>query len=651
MKILFIIGAFCLLSNVIFAQEQHDTIWLNPVDIAAPSDDSVFMLTISDKLRPVDENLSIENTLARYTPVFFKTYSPGGIATISHRGFGAAQTLLVWNGFVLNQLTLGQPALGGMQANDNMDFGLVSGTQAASGFSGGLASYVYVDDVFYRDTVCERRLILSGGSFGTGAVSFFSDYTLRKARVSFELSGMNSENNFIFHNNSSGANQAEWPLENRIAASFFNMSLKSNILIPLKKGDFRLSVWTGSQFNETPAQLLSPQLPDNESQENRFIRLSGFVPLISADDAGLQLRFFFSADTFLYKNNQLSISDGTATQSFAMRWNAYLRAGAGHECTLEYYPEGYRVVSDNFSKAVLHTDQRVKLKYHLSRFDAWNADVWTHVITRNFNAVYPLPGMSLSFFPGKIPGHKVNKWGFLKLYAGIARNMRMPTMNDLYWVPGGNPDLKPEDAWMTDMTIVVEKSHLLNYSQNTWDNKRIVKWNLQLSPYYAKTKDLIRWTPDSVSSQWYASNVAETQQYGAEAVATLSYAWKKNTVSGSLNATRVFALDMTNEEIRTLMNVPAQSMNAVLSFGHGKWSGGYEFHYTGKRFSSSDNDRFMPEIFLHDVFFSATKHIGFSKLSLSLRINNIMNSDYQYIAWYPMPRRNFYITLKWKWYE
>jgi len=650
MKEFLIIGLFCLLGNNVFAQEKHDTIWLKPVDIAAPSDDSVFMLTISDKLRPVDENLSIENTLARYTPVFFKTYSPGGIATVSHRGFGASQTLLLWNGFVLNQLTLGQPALGGMQANDNMNFGLVSGTQAASGFTGGLASYVYVDDIFYRDTVYERRLIMSGGSFGTGAVSFFSDYSIRKTRISFELSGMNSENNFIFHNNSTGANQSEWPLENRIAASFFNMSLKSNVLIPIKKGDIRLSVWAGSQFNETPAQLLSPQLPDNESQENRFVRISGFVPLISADDAGLQLRFFFSADTFLYKNNQLSISDGTATQTFAMRWNAYARAGAGHDCTLEYYPEMYRVSSDNFSKAVLHTDQRVKLKYHLSRFDAWNADVWAHVITRNFNEVYPLPGMSLSFLPGKMSGNIAYKWNFLKIYAGIARNMRMPTMNDLYWVPGGNPDLKPEDAWMTDMTVVVDKTNIRSNSQNS-GNKSTLKWNLQLSPFYAKTNDLIRWTPDSASSQWYASNVAKTKQYGAEAVATMSYAWKKNTLSGSLNATRVFALDMTNEEIHTLMYVPAQTMNAVLSFGHGIWSGGYEFHYTGKRFSSSDNDRYMPEIFLHDAFFSATKKIGTNQLSLSVRINNIMNADYQYIAWYPMPRRNFYVTLKWKWYE
>ena len=118
-----------------------------------------------------------------------------------------------------------------------------------------------------------------------------------------------------------------------------------------------------------------------------------------------------------------------------------------------------------------------------------------------------------------------------------------------------------------------------------------------------------------------------------------------------MNATRVFAQDLTSDKISTLMYVPDITMNSSVSLEHGIWSGGYEFHYTGKRFSSSDNDRYMPEIFLHDVFFSVVKKIRTNQLTLSVRLNNLMNADYQYIAWYPMPRRNFYVTLKWKWNE
>ncbi|HPF00431.1 MAG TPA: TonB-dependent receptor plug domain-containing protein [Bacteroidales bacterium] len=638
MKGLFFI-LFLLLGFLLNAQQQNDTIWLKPVDISAPADDSVFMISVSGKLIPADENLSIENALSRYSPVFFKTYSPGGIASISHRGFGASQTLFVWNGFALNQLTLGQPALNGMQVNENMHFGIVSGTLAASDFSGGLSSYIYVDDGFYRDSSLMRRLVISGGSFGAGSASFFSDYRIKKSRVSFELSGMNVVNNYRFHNNAEGAGVEQWPLQNRVNASYFGMTVKSNLLIPLKNGDFKFSLWAGSQFNESPAQLLSPQLSDNESQENRFVRMSGFVPLLTAADAGLQIRFFFSADTFLYRNKQLSISDGTASQTLATRWNAYLRAGAGHEFKFEYYPEFNRVLSENFSKPVLSTDQRLNLNYCLNRSDVVKAIIWTHFITRNFDELFPLPGLSLSFMPGNSSKANWKRLKWLSVNAGIARNMRMPTMNDLFWEPGGNPYLKPEDAWMADMAIVASSAF------------KKIKWDFKVMPFFSETFNLIRWTPDSLSSQWIASNVSESRQYGVEGVAACSYSWQQNTITGSMNVTRVFAQDMSGDKVFTLMYVPDKTMNSSVSFEHGIWSGGYEFHYTGKRYSSSDNDRYMPEIFLHDVFFSVVKKIKSDQLSLSLRFNNIMNADYQYIAWYPMPRRNFHVTLKWKWNE
>lgn len=628
-----------------------DTMWLRSVYIVAPKGDSAFILSVSDKMNPSTENISVEQALSNYTPVFFKTYSPGGTASLSHRGFGATQTLLVWNGFVLNQLTLGQPAFGGMQANDNMRFGLVSGTLAASGFSGGLSSYVYIDDVFYGDSLNKRRLLVSGGSFGTGSASFFSEYRIKATRLSFEISGTNSDNNYIYLNNSSGADRTEWLLENRTAASFYNVTLKANVMTPLRKGDFRLSLWAGSQFNETPASLLSPQLPDNECQQSRFVRVSGFVPLISLDDAGLHLLFYLSADSFLYRNNQLSISDGTASQSFATRWKAYARCGEGHDFTLEYYPEINRVVSDHYSKTVLFTDQRLKLKYQLNRFEPLKVDLWAHAITRNFDEVFPLPGTSVTFMPGALPGEKAAKWRFLKVYAGLARNMRMPAVNDLYWVPGGNPDLKPEDAWMADMTLHIGNSGYWFYLKSARTDVKWYSWEVNLSPFYAQVSNLIRWTPDPSGAQWVADNVARSQHFGSEAVAMMAISWRKMMLKASLTATRVFARDVSQEETRTLLYVPDKTMNSSLSLQHGIWSGGYDFHYTGKRFSSSDNDRFMPEIFLHDVFFTVTKSIKTNQLSLSFRINNIMNADYQYIAWYPMPRRNFYVTLKWKWNE
>ncbi|MDV7399099.1 TonB-dependent receptor, partial [Arthrospira platensis SPKY1] len=41
---------------------------------------------------------------------------------------------------------------------------------------------------------------------------------------------------------------------------------------------------------------------------------------------------------------------------------------------------------------------------------------------------------------------------WLSLKARFSRNYRLPTFNDLYWQPGGNPDLLAESGWSQEAT-------------------------------------------------------------------------------------------------------------------------------------------------------------------------------------------------------
>ena len=43
--------------------------------------------------------------------------------------------------------------------------------------------------------------------------------------------------------------------------------------------------------------------------------------------------------------------------------------------------------------------------------------------------------------------------GKLVLKGSLSRNYRYPTLNDLYFQPGGNPDLKPEKGWSYDVGL------------------------------------------------------------------------------------------------------------------------------------------------------------------------------------------------------
>ena len=48
---------------------------------------------------------------------------------------------------------------------------------------------------------------------------------------------------------------------------------------------------------------------------------------------------------------------------------------------------------------------------------------------------------------------------------------------------------------------------------------------------------------------------------------------------------------------------------------------------------------------------SATGLIKFMNLSCTLRLNNVFDEDYAYVPLYPMPPRNFNVSIKWEFWD
>jgi iron complex outermembrane receptor protein len=84
----------------------------------------------------------------------------------------------------------------------------------------------------------------------------------------------------------------------------------------------------------------------------------------------------------------------------------------------------------------------------------------------------------------------------------FGRHYREPTLNDLYWEPGGNPDLRPEDGSSASAT--------LSYSPKM-DNFHL---SMSLSGYASYIQDQIVWQP--AGAYWSPYNVSEVYARGAE---------------------------------------------------------------------------------------------------------------------------------------
>jgi len=87
----------------------------------------------------------------------------------------------------------------------------------------------------------------------------------------------------------------------------------------------------------------------------------------------------------------------------------------------------------------------------------------------------------------------------LRLSGGTA--FRPPTLNDLYWPTGGNPDLRPEEAWEADLGFDWEPSDMPAISGNL---------------FYRETADLISWQPDETGLWWTPQNVDSQTVLGAD---------------------------------------------------------------------------------------------------------------------------------------
>ncbi|MFB0925966.1 MAG: TonB-dependent receptor, partial [Vicingaceae bacterium] len=72
----------------------------------------------------------------------------------------------------------------------------------------------------------------------------------------------------------------------------------------------------------------------------------------------------------------------------------------------------------------------------------------------------------------------------------------------------------------------------------------------------------------------------------------------------------------------------------------------YTYNYTGQRFMTTDNEWYLPANFISDI--SISKKIKIADtwvISASFKMKNMLDQDYQSIAWRPMPGRNYLIAL------
>ena len=233
----------------------------------------------------------------------------------------------------------------------------------------------------------------------------------------------------------------------------------------------------------------------------------------------------------------------------------------------------------------------------------------------------------------------------------VSRNYRFPTLNDLYFLPGGNPGLNSEQgvAYEAGLSFAVGKEGAYTLSGSaSWYDQHIDDW--------------ILWLP-TAKGFFSPVNIKKVHAYGVEIRADLAAALTRE-LKINLNGTFSWAPSINEGEPmspadrsvgKQLPYEPEYSATATGRLSWRSWGLLYQFCYYSERYTMSSNDitltgRLTPYL-MSNLSLEKGLSLRWADLTLKGTVNNLFNEEYLSVLSRPMPRMNaeFFIGIKPKW--
>ncbi|MCL2028788.1 MAG: hypothetical protein FWG79_09940, partial [Bacteroidales bacterium] len=220
---------------------------------------------------------------------------------------------------------------------------------------------------------------------------------------------------------------------------------------------------------------------------------------------------------------------------------------------------------------------------------------------------------------------------------------RIPTFNELYYTNMGNTNLLPELTRQWNAGITLEHSSM----EKTY-------FATSVDGYFNKVSDKIVAVPTNNLFTWSMRNIGTVNVFGLDAVLKSGVEMSdKLDFFGEINYTFQQARDVSNplsaSYNQQIPYTPKHSGSAVVGVNM-FLTLQYGLIFSGERYRlgvNSPNNRLEP-YFDHGISLSKTIPIRKTDLRLTFEVLNFTNKNYEVVAYYPMPGRQYRLTAKWK---
>lgn len=608
-------------------------------------------------------SLSMADVLNFGSSLFVKSAGRATLSTVSFRGTAPSHTVVVWNGLPINSPALGMTDFSLIPAYLIDRASLYHGSSSLMQSSGGLGGMIdlsnsaidipqgfslqYVQGVGSFTTLDQfLRLGYAVGkwSFSTRAVYSYSKNDFKFVNTDKMLNIYDDDNNIIsqYH-----------PTERNENGGYSDFHLLQQIYFqPNRNNRLGLNFWyIGSSRNIAPTTVdyIADRRYLNKQRENTFRGVLSWD--FSQSNFRLKLNGGY-AHTWLAYDYGFTLPNGYMNHLTESRTNTdtYFLKATADWLLLDNLMLSAKVALDyNNVCTTNHANFATPLAYDESRLDAEASISARWQTTRNLALTAmiseSMAGRSWSpVIPALFVDYALYRPLGLMAKASIARNYHAPTLNDMYFQPGGNPDLESESGFTYDVGLSMSTQFGIVpvKASATWFDSYIDNW--------------IIWLPTN-KGFFSPRNMKSVHSSGVEVSAEASVVPFKDaainlacTYSWTRSVNNSEALSQYDNSVgKQLPYVPLHSFSSMLGFDWRQWTLLLKGSYYSKRYTMSSNEDVisgsLPGYFVCNL--TLERRFSWRPLDLSakLAINNLFDADYQTVMSHPMPGINFEVFL------
>ena len=674
MKKLHLILILILSSVFANAQENDDIRWyLNLPEISIYAERPIKEIGVQQtKMDSIvlKENiaLSVADVLTFNSSIFVKNYGRATLSTVSFRGTSASHTQVSWNGMKINNPMLGMTDFSMIPSYFVDDAMLLHGTSSVNETGGGLGGSIQLSTKPAKEDGFGLQYIQGVGSFKTFDEFLRLTYGNEHWQTSTRVVYSSSPNDFEYRNHDKKENVYDenmniidqyYPIERNRSGAFKDFHFLQEAYYNTMKGDrFGFNAWYINSNRELP--MLTVDYGDdtdfeNRQKENTFRSVMSWDHIRENWKMGAKAGYIHTKMNYDYKRDLGNGVMAHMTQSRSKIDTFYGQAEGeyyiGKKWLFTVNIAAHQHFVESRDKSVMLQDgNEGTVGYHKARIELTNsASIKWRPVDRLGMSVVVREEMFGNEWTPIIPAFfidgVISKKGDVVAKASVSRNYRFPSLNDLYFMPGGNPDLKKENGWTYDagLSFAVGKEGIYSLSGSAnWFESFINDW--------------IIWLP-TTKGFFSPDNIKDVHAYGIEMKGDLevilSKEWKL-----SLNGTLSWTPSINEGDPRSpadksvgkqLPYVPEYSSTVTGRLSWKTWSFLYKWCYYSERFTMSSNDITLtgklPEYFMSNIALEKVISCEWADFSIKGAVNNLFDEEYLSVLSRPMPGINFEVFL------